>query len=301
LTTEEIYAHGKLLLTAEYAVLDGALALAVPTVFGQKFTIKKALSLSNSVKWTSYDYQGNIWLQTTYPQLAAQGEEVLLHEILDYINKNNPDFSKYSYEIETHLEFPKNWGLGSSSTLIYFLGKAFGIDAYKLNERFFKGSGYDIACAGEEAPLKFMKQDGEYFVATTDIDWPFKDNVFFAYTGKKKNSRDAIMHYRNEKSSPAFIDEVSALTIAFLNAIDLQQFQQLIEKHEQLLSERLNSEPVKKSLFPDFDGAVKSLGGWGGDFVMLATDWERNKLAAYLQTKNIDTLFTYNEMVFKKQ
>ncbi|MEM0993828.1 MAG: GHMP kinase, partial [Bacteroidota bacterium] len=33
------YAHGKLLLTGEYAVLDGAVALAVPSKLGQRLDI----------------------------------------------------------------------------------------------------------------------------------------------------------------------------------------------------------------------------------------------------------------------
>jgi len=33
------YSHGKLLLTAEYVILDGAKALALPTKFGQEMEI----------------------------------------------------------------------------------------------------------------------------------------------------------------------------------------------------------------------------------------------------------------------
>jgi len=33
------FAHGKLLLTGEYAVLDGALAIALPTQYGQEMHI----------------------------------------------------------------------------------------------------------------------------------------------------------------------------------------------------------------------------------------------------------------------
>ena len=32
--------HGKLLLTGEYVVLDGALSLAIPTVFGQDLKVE---------------------------------------------------------------------------------------------------------------------------------------------------------------------------------------------------------------------------------------------------------------------
>ena len=37
--TQTFYGHGKLLLTGEYAVLDGAKALSIPTRFGQSLEV----------------------------------------------------------------------------------------------------------------------------------------------------------------------------------------------------------------------------------------------------------------------
>ena len=37
---DAFYSHGKLLLTGEYLVLDGALALAVPCKLGQSLTVR---------------------------------------------------------------------------------------------------------------------------------------------------------------------------------------------------------------------------------------------------------------------
>ena len=57
----EYYSHGKLLLTAEYAVLDGAKCLAVPTKLGQSLRVsplKKSL-----IDWKSFDHQGNLWFE----------------------------------------------------------------------------------------------------------------------------------------------------------------------------------------------------------------------------------------------
>ncbi|MEQ3661167.1 MAG: GHMP kinase, partial [Flavobacterium sp.] len=38
------YSNGKLLLTGEYVVLDGAKALAVPTKFGQSLSIESGIN-----------------------------------------------------------------------------------------------------------------------------------------------------------------------------------------------------------------------------------------------------------------
>ncbi len=53
------YGHGKLLLTGEYAVLDGADALAIPTKLGQSMTIKK--TRGSDLIWESLQPDGEPW------------------------------------------------------------------------------------------------------------------------------------------------------------------------------------------------------------------------------------------------
>ena len=47
-------ANGKLLLTAEYFVMDGATALALPTRFGQQLSAKDA-DKAGILQWQSFD------------------------------------------------------------------------------------------------------------------------------------------------------------------------------------------------------------------------------------------------------
>ena len=35
------------------------------------------------------------------------------------------------------------------------------------------------------------------------------------------------------------------------------------------MSELLDTKTIKELLFPDFSGTIKSLGAWGGDFVLV--------------------------------
>ena len=58
----KFYSHGKLLLTAEYAVLDGAKALALPTKLGQSLEVKTIEQ--PKIKWKSFDHQNNLWFET---------------------------------------------------------------------------------------------------------------------------------------------------------------------------------------------------------------------------------------------
>jgi mevalonate kinase len=52
----EIYSSGKVLLTGEYVILDGALSLASPTKFGQHLKFEE--NQSNLINWKSINLDG---------------------------------------------------------------------------------------------------------------------------------------------------------------------------------------------------------------------------------------------------
>jgi hypothetical protein len=79
-----------------------------------------------------------------------------------------------------------------------------------------------------------------------------------------------------------------------LNATTIQSFATAIQKHEVQMSIILETHTIKESLFPDFNGVIKSLGAWGGDFVMaIATENPTD----YFVSKGYKTIVPYNEMI----
>ncbi|WP_321540039.1 GYDIA family GHMP kinase [Flavobacterium piscinae] len=152
---QTFYSNGKLLLTGEYVVLDGALALALPTKFGQNLIVEPISS--EQILWKSFDQDGSVWFEDEFsfdeiihkPFDAENSVRNTLLEILHEAFQMQPDFlfHKNGFNIQTNLTFPKNWGLGTSSTLINNIGQWLNIDAFELLNRSFGGSGYDIACA----------------------------------------------------------------------------------------------------------------------------------------------------------
>ena len=156
------YSNGKLLITGEYVVLDGAIALALPTKYGQNLIIEEAEN--NLIQWKSFDIDDSIWFEDNIPFSSVIRKERFddnhsikntLIEILHEAYLMNSDFITNSkgYVITTELTFPKFWGLGTSSTLINNIAKWLKIDAYQLLKRSFGGSGYDIACAQNNSPI----------------------------------------------------------------------------------------------------------------------------------------------------
>jgi mevalonate kinase len=301
---QTFYSNGKLLITGEYLVLDGAKAFALPTKFGQNLIVEKGIN--QEIKWKSYDADKSIWFEDTISfsdiskERNPESESVkstliaILHEAFVL----NPDFINLSegYTITTELGFPKSWGLGTSSTLINNIAQWLRIDAFVLLKNSFGGSGYDIACAQNDTPILYHLEQGKPIVEKVIFNPPFTKDIYFVYLNKKQSSKTAIASYNiNKKNNLARTIALNdKITFESLKATTIKSFASAIEKHEADMSNILEMQTVKESLFPDFNGTIKSLGAWGGDFIMAITTENPNN---YFASKGYGTIIPYDEMI----
>lgn len=301
------YSNGKLLITGEYLVLDGAKAFALPTKFGQNLTIEEGSN--QELVWTSYDVDGTIWfedhisfLEITHP-IANPTPSVksTLITILHEAYVMNPSFISTSngYRITTKLTFPKKWGLGTSSTLINNIAQWVQIDAFELLKTSFGGSGYDIACAQNDTPITYQLVNGKPKVEQVKFQPSFIDSIYFIYLNKKQNSKTAIANYQNNKTTnlDSSLAIINQLTAEILEVTTAEYFTKVLGKHEEEMSRILDSNTVKENLFNDFQGQIKSLGAWGGDFVMVISEVDPTN---YFNSKGYHTVLTYNEMILQE-
>ena len=303
---KEFYSHGKLLITGEYAVLDGAKALALPTKFGQSLEV--ITSKNANITWNSFDenqkpwFQGELKFNNGNFELIS-GEEKIggkLQHILREAHRLNPEpFSegKSGITVNTRLNFNRNWGLGSSSTLINNIANWFEVDAFKLLKNTFGGSGYDIAAAQNNTPITYQVTENGPSTLKANFYPEFSENIFFVYLNEKKNSRDAIAHYRGlpKNNKKGLIEKVSSLTEQFSSCSTLSEFELLINIHETLISKAIQTPKVKHERFPDYPGAIKSLGGWGGDFVMVTG--EKTQVFEYFNKMGYATIFAFEDII----
>ncbi|SDZ81426.1 GYDIA family GHMP kinase [Psychroflexus halocasei] len=300
----DFYSHGKLLITGEYLVLDQAKALALPTKFGQHLNVKETDSQFST--WESYLSDGSLWYKFEFTinqicQTSYQPKndfEERLSQIFKFIRSENSELFINEYNFKTHLEFPQNWGLGSSSTLINNLAKWSKINPYKLLENTFGGSGYDIAAAQSKTALFYTRNDFDPQVKTIQFPEFLKDHIYFIYLNQKQNSRDAIEHYRSisQAQKDKSLNEISQISEEVINVENLEHFEELMKQHEGILEKLLGQQKVQDKLFPDYKhGIVKSLGAWGGDFV-LVTAKNKGQLS-YFKNKAYHTILSYREMI----
>lgn len=292
--------NGKLLLTSEYLVLDGAEALALPTKKGQTLTVEKMVG--NNIVWRSYTLDNEIWfeceLDNQFNEIRTSNAEVskTLSIFLKVSAMLNPTFadSTVGVLVETHLEFEQSWGLGSSSTLISNIAKWAKVDPFQLQQETFPGSGYDIACANSSTPIVYRIIDREVSYLTSNFLPPFFNDIYFIHLNKKQNSREGINKYKNSNTDISeSIKVASDFTDKFINCVDVKEFRKLMAKHELMISDIIDETPVKQRLFPDYKGSVKSLGAWGGDFVMAIGE----NTKSYFKRKGYNTIIPYSEMV----
>lgn len=300
---QTFYSNGKLLITGEYLILDGAKGLALPTKMGQNLNVED--TNSGNIRWKSYDADGSIWFEEilSFQEIqdsnsTTESVKATLIKILQMANTMNSNVFNNSegFAVTTQLSFPRNWGLGTSSTLINNIAQWFQIDAFELLQQSFGGSGYDIACAQNNNPITYVLLDGKPRVEKVVFKPEFAQNLYFVYLNQKRNSKSAIADYHTNKTKQlsSYIAAINTLTQDTIEANNLELFTQLISQHETVLSEILKTKTVKDTLFPDFDGAVKSLGAWGGDFVMIVS---KENPKPYFVSKGYETVIPYGEMI----
>jgi mevalonate kinase len=304
-----MHGNGKILLTGEYFILDGAVGLALPTVrYGQSLKISKG-GKNHILTWRAEDETGVIWLEITIQMIDFHilssndmATATVFIDILKKIRHLNPDFLQtQAAGIIAHskINFPRIWGLGTSSTLTYLLAKWADIDPQLLNNTTFKSSGYDVACAEYDHPIFYQKNmDSTIKVEKSDFKPNFLENLYFVHLGNKQNSREGITLYKklDQTTRQNTALEISKLTALIAKANTLNEFETHIQAHETLVADTLHLATAQNLHFSDFWGQIKSLGAWGGDFVLATSDHSPTETIAYFKTKGFETVLKYADL-----
>jgi mevalonate kinase len=296
------HSHGKLLLSGEYVVLDGATALAFPTKKGQSLSVMPFEG--NELLWNSFDHNNQCWfsatlslkklaiLDTDKPSIAST-----LLKILREAKRINPTFlnGTAGLQVVTELDFPRDWGLGTSSTLINNIAQWAKVDAFQLLDRSFGGSGYDIAAAQAKGPLLFRRNgDQTPHHSAVSCTWSFTESLFFVHLNKKQDSKEGIARYRQTEYDPSVVSRITEISKLLPFCASLADFAKLLDEHERLLSTLLRLPTVKERLFPNYPNTIKSLGAWGGDFILALGD---DTHQAYFKEKGYPTIVPFSSMV----
>jgi mevalonate kinase len=298
----EYHANGKLLLTGEYLVLAGATALALPLRFGQE--MKAVETTSGILDWTSsvpdgawfsarYQLDGFRLLQTTDLRAAD-----FLEKLLKAAGRLNPQFlaGQAGFNVRVKANYPLEWGLGSSSSLICMVAAWAGTDPFDLHALVSKGSGFDIACAGKTSPIFYSRVNGKPNIASAIPGEAIHRFTYFAWLGNKQDTEKEVRAFLAENNySEGDVARVSELSSLICTTGSGAELVRLVAEHEKLIGAILEREPIARR-YPSFPGTVKSLGAWGGDFAMFVSDRDPAEIKTILHNLGMGIVFSYDEI-----
>lgn len=310
--------NGKFMLTGEYLVLKGAVALALPLKLGQSMNVETLDSDEDKIYWNAFlkttrqrvnetTSWFNVVLRKSDLCVIKSDDKEKAERLSDILSKvkslNNNIFKEnHDYRFSTLLDFDSQWGLGSSSTLINNVAEWANIDPYQLLGLTFKGSGYDIACAKANGPIFYETTSEDNYKqvqrSETASFYPnFKDNLYFVYLGHKQNSSKEVKAFLDkDKDYTEEIKSVSEISRMLPSINDLDEFCRLMDTHEDIIASCIGRHCVRED-FKGFEGMVKSLGAWGGDFILAATKHDEDYVKKYFGNKSLDVIIKYKDIV----
>lgn len=304
---DRYHSNGKFLLSGEYLVLQGARALALPLNLGQSLEVTTINDRNGMIHWDAYTPKG-FWFASIFSKhdFTVHASDDMdkadnLSRIFRAMKSLNPNILQddNDYFFTTRLEFDSEWGLGSSSTLISLLAQWANVNPYELLKMTMGGSGYDIACATASQPITYQLINGNPIVEKADFNPAFKDKLYFVYQGHKQSSGKEVKSFKERAQKldlSSECSEISEISEKLIKTSSFNDFCALLTRHEEIMS-RCLEQPSLKTQYPDFQGVIKSLGAWGGDFFLAATEFSENEVKNYFSSKGLKTVLKYNEII----
>jgi len=286
-------------------VLHGARALAVPLKRGQQMTAVPA-DTPGIIEWKT-KVEGRDWFSAIFRlndfevlETSHNNTAQFISNLLQVCVLLRPELkdTALGHTLYHEIDFDIEWGLGSSSSLVSNMADWLDIDPWTLYRKVFRGSGYDLFCARAVGPILYRLENERPEVVPVNFKPPFSGHLFFVYLGHKQDSQESVKQFSaRDFKDEKFIREVSELTDALTVAPTLDEFRTLMRAHEAVLSQLLGLPMVKQQFFSDFEGEVKSLGAWGGDFVMVASEMPETEIRHYFRSKGMPVVFGYEQLV----
>jgi mevalonate kinase len=291
-------ASGKLLLFGEYLVLKGSECLAIPLRYGQRMKVES--TQNNFIKWTS-KVEDEVWFSScfskdlvSYYNATDRPKAEILLNLLKLIKSQKPDLFREGISFRIFADYPLEWGLGSSSTLISLLAQWCGIDPYFLLEKSFGGSGYDIACCSANSPIIYRIKDNQ--AAPISLSPEITSKLLFVYSKEKQSSADEVKRFKAIRITEEDIYKMDKIVSSAAKSEYISDFERLVIESENLISGILGYPAIKGNKFNDYPFTVKSLGAWGGDFFM-ATYRNENEARDYFNHLGYSVHFNYSQLI----
>ncbi len=305
-TNFEYISRAKLMLSGEYSVKLGATALVLPLKRVQKMSVEEEIE-SGDIHWISGDFYSS-WFEAEIKlhdgvHIRSQNAQAsaFLKRLLETAIEMKPGFLHKLLQTNTvrvNNDFSRHWGWGSSSAIISNIAQWAEINAWEFHQNVSNGSGYDVIAAQADNPFFYRLQETAYQQKDVAMDFPFADDLIFFYQGAKQNSEAAIKKFIEQKIiNKTDLTKISRISIDLTKSKNIHEFIELVHAHEEITSRLTGMESIQRIKYPDYNGVIKSLGAWGGDFALMAGKDGIEYSENYLHDKGIRTYFSWKDIV----
>ena len=300
--------NGKLLLTGEYLAMEGAWALGIPLKKGQTLSVSEKRSTKPILHWTAFKPSG-LWFEAVFRlsdlKILSTNNTIMANDLLKLLNYCKSHSKRFpvgekEVSVKTKLEFNSQFGWGSSSTLVANIGEWLKINPFKIQETVFGGSGYDIACAQNNTAILYKKTKPSPTIKPIVYTPGFSNQLFFVYLEHKQKTTDSVNSFKQKATySKKDINTISDISLKISTVDNIKEFEELIIRHEEVISNILKTPTIKHLYFNDFPGTIKSLGAWGGDFILVTSPLPENETKNYFKGKGYTTIFSWKDIVLQ--
>lgn len=300
-----LFSHGKIILLGEYAVLYGADALCLPLRTGQTLTVENISG--NNIEW-KWIYKTDVIADFIFHKDSLdvlQGEKSngsqWIKSLITLIREQNPLFLKdQTLRLTFDNHFPVNWGLGTSSATISSICRLAKVDPFIVNQKLMGGSGADIACTTRSNWFLYRKKPDDQMCWDLPLDFKMSKYFYFIYSGEKMGTAKHLKKLSSKKQpNKDAMRSLHKLIYKFLTVSSVSATNEVIQDHERIISGINGLRPVG-GLFSEFNGSVKSLGAWGGDFFLAVSEWDPERVFNYFHDKGYRDIFRWDDFVSKQ-
>jgi mevalonate kinase len=277
---------GNIILLGEYYVLWGGKSLCLPTRLGQRFKVERG-----DMSWSSFDQQNKSYYKKNINLKKLNKNDFIENLFLSCEHILKPG---QKFKIESTLEYPFSWGLGSSASTLVGFSRIFGIDPFDLFTMTQKGSGYDVAVSLKCEPLIYQINKASQ---TWQVNNFLKDHLFFLPLGEKVDSSSEVSDVLKNSITKEGLKKITTIVTEFENVETLEKLNEIIFEHDTLISELINKKSLKSELFSDYPEQVKYLGAWGGDMALVVKWDSKEKTREYFKSKGYESIFSFSEFI----
>jgi|GEM_PF-2498310 len=296
------HSNGNLLLTGEYLISQGAEAIALPLKKGHTLAVKPIHG--KNILWESvYNHETEIKVRFTSDDFqiiqtdnenSAKFIQQVLSKAMDYL----PSLSQLpGYHVKAYHDYPEFLELGCESALIANIANWFNINPYRFTRDISPGLEHGIACARSNKPILYQLTNKYPDYREINLNLPFKEKIYIVYIDHNSDLSDRGKQTQEFHDHHEVLPKIREINKRIIQSRSLEAFENILLEHDNLLAGLLKEQRLQERIFQEFPGLIKPLNEWNGELNLVTWKGEKNELEEYFAPYNIQTIFSWDELV----